>query len=514
VDLAGSERVHKTNSTGKTLKEAKFINVSLFYLEMVIVALHEKAVRGRQHVPYRNSMMTSVLRDSLGGNCRTIMVATINPEESHTEESISTCRFAQRVSLIKNDAVVNEDVDPALVIRRLKAEHAALRDELAFLKGESGGDEPLTTEQLQQVERRCAEYVADPDDETARLHPGPLTLPRIQACFGVLRRLARVAVSRGGGGVTSAGAGSGDGVVVLPGSMAELTAEAQRLQALVRQRDTEIAILVNMVKQGTAPPGQKPLDAQSKEGKQGGDLEEDRRSETTTSMSSASSVNGVHAAATAAAVRRRKLELLMPIPADRYDKGAAYSIFKYTIAFSSGSHISGRLMGTNRTVLDEAQTAFAYFRGRHPGTAAAEENKAILKERYERAKATGESVNRARDTINYLKRTIEQIRRERAMEGLWENKDGGPDDDSPEEDPEEVKYKTAIDEEKRIYKESFQELRHLKAEIEHIQRLLEKSRAKMQADFDAWYEQALAADEEGSSEAETSGRGGSGAAGT
>ena len=58
VDLAGSERVGKTNSTGSVLKEAKYINSSLFYLEVVITALHEKATIGRSHIPYRNSLMT------------------------------------------------------------------------------------------------------------------------------------------------------------------------------------------------------------------------------------------------------------------------------------------------------------------------------------------------------------------------------------------------------------------------------------------------------------------------
>lgn len=62
VDLAGSERVGKTNSSGSVLNEAKYINGSLFFLEMVIVALYEKATKGRTHIPYRNSMMTSVLR--------------------------------------------------------------------------------------------------------------------------------------------------------------------------------------------------------------------------------------------------------------------------------------------------------------------------------------------------------------------------------------------------------------------------------------------------------------------
>ena len=72
VDLAGSERVKKTGIEGKVLSEAKYINLSLHFLEQVIVALQEK----QKFIPYRNSMMTSVLRDSLGGNCRTVMVAT------------------------------------------------------------------------------------------------------------------------------------------------------------------------------------------------------------------------------------------------------------------------------------------------------------------------------------------------------------------------------------------------------------------------------------------------------
>ena len=77
VDLAGSERVSKTGVTGDLMKEAKYINLSLHYLEQVIVALHERTQGKRNHVPYRNSMMTSVLRDSLGGNCKTVMVGNI-----------------------------------------------------------------------------------------------------------------------------------------------------------------------------------------------------------------------------------------------------------------------------------------------------------------------------------------------------------------------------------------------------------------------------------------------------
>jgi kinesin family protein 6/9 len=136
VDLAGSERVHKTNSSGQLFREASHINRSLHFLEMVIVALQEQRKGIRTHIPYRNSMMTSVLRDSLGGNCKTTMIATVNPEPEHTDESITTCRFAQRVARVQNSAIVNVETDPTLVIRQLKGRVAQLEAEIAFLKGD------------------------------------------------------------------------------------------------------------------------------------------------------------------------------------------------------------------------------------------------------------------------------------------------------------------------------------------------------------------------------------------
>lgn len=104
---------------GNLATEAKAINLSLHYLEQVIVALSEKS---RTHIPYRNSMMTSVLKDSLGGNCKTTMIATLNTMKQNLDESISTCRFAQRVALIKNEALINEEGDPLMVIAALRKE--------------------------------------------------------------------------------------------------------------------------------------------------------------------------------------------------------------------------------------------------------------------------------------------------------------------------------------------------------------------------------------------------------
>ena len=88
----------------------------------------------RPHIPYRNSLMSMVLRDSLGGNCYTAMIATVNLSADQLDETISTCRFAQRVAMISNKVSVNEEQDPTLIIRRLKQENRDLKDEIRMLQ--------------------------------------------------------------------------------------------------------------------------------------------------------------------------------------------------------------------------------------------------------------------------------------------------------------------------------------------------------------------------------------------
>jgi len=129
VDLAGSERTKKTGSSGVTLKEATFINKSLSFLEQVVIALSSSV---RDHIPYRQSRLTNLLRDSLGGNCKTIMVANIWPEASHLEETVSTLKFATRMMRVANEASVNVQFDKHLLIKRCEKEIRDLKQELAM----------------------------------------------------------------------------------------------------------------------------------------------------------------------------------------------------------------------------------------------------------------------------------------------------------------------------------------------------------------------------------------------
>lgn len=124
VDLAGSERQSKTGATGERLKEATKINLSLSALGNVISAL----VDGRcKHIPYRDSKLTRLLQDSLGGNTKTLMVACLSPADNSYDETLSTLRYANRAKNIRNKPRINEDPKDALLreyqqeIKKLKA---------------------------------------------------------------------------------------------------------------------------------------------------------------------------------------------------------------------------------------------------------------------------------------------------------------------------------------------------------------------------------------------------------
>ncbi|KNE54372.1 hypothetical protein AMAG_17659 [Allomyces macrogynus ATCC 38327] len=126
VDLAGSERQSKTGATGDRLKEATKINLSLSCLGNVIKAL----VDGKaSHIPYRDSKLTRLLQDSLGGNAKTMMIATMSPASYNYEETISTLRYASRAKNIKNKPKVNEDPKDAM-LRMFQEEIARLKAQL------------------------------------------------------------------------------------------------------------------------------------------------------------------------------------------------------------------------------------------------------------------------------------------------------------------------------------------------------------------------------------------------
>jgi len=138
VDLAGSERISKGHIEGNLVNETKHINLSLTYLEQVIIALKSLQQGKRAHIPYRNSAMTTILKDSLGGNCRTSLIACLSIDCENFEETISTCRFALRCGQLENTVKKNEVLDYAAMIKKLKNENTQLQKYPTFTKRARG----------------------------------------------------------------------------------------------------------------------------------------------------------------------------------------------------------------------------------------------------------------------------------------------------------------------------------------------------------------------------------------
>ncbi|ORZ35888.1 P-loop containing nucleoside triphosphate hydrolase protein, partial [Catenaria anguillulae PL171] len=176
VDLAGSERQSKTGAAGDRLKEAAKINLSLSALGNCIAALVDGG--GSGHIPYRDSKLTRLLQDSLGGNAKTLMLATMSPASYNFDETLSTLRYANRAKNIKNKPRVNEDPKDAL-LREYQLEIQRLQEALkAKMQGGGAGGapsalDPATLATLQQqIQDEKARLLASKDmaeDEQERL---------------------------------------------------------------------------------------------------------------------------------------------------------------------------------------------------------------------------------------------------------------------------------------------------------------------------------------------------------
>lgn len=344
VDLAGSERVSRTNSAGQILKEAKYINSSLFFLEMVIVALYEKEKKGKNvHVPYRNSMMTSVLRDSLGGNCKTIMIATISPESQHTDESISTCNFAQRVKCVKNKASVNEEIEPELVIQRLKTEVRRLKEEVEFLNGKNDDHDDgecsneLSEEDIDELTKSVEAYVQNRNEHCHLDFCGRITVPKIHAVCAIFKD--KLLISRRNEGSTND---------------TTLNANLSLPAPNIGESD------VNGVEKKTATPAPAPALA----------------------LAPASVITNNDAENDSPNHRNLSQPKSKSKPKHR-------------------AEVCGVPLCKDNQILDDPANAFAWFKERYPGLAAIEASKNELKALYNEAKRAGAKIEKIKKKISY-----------------------------------------------------------------------------------------------------------------
>ncbi|RZC24839.1 Kinesin-like protein KIN-12D isoform B [Glycine soja] len=232
VDLAGSERQKTSGAEGERLKEAANINKSLSTLGHVIMILVDVANGKQRHIPYRDSRLTFLLQDSLGGNSKTMIIANVSPSICCAAETLNTLKFAQRAKLIQNNAVVNEDSTGDVIA--LQHQIRLLKEELSILKRRQNVSRSLSfslssirdIKQSLELEDCCLENATDmvdqhednmPDYESKGIRMSHKQLHSLETTLaGALRREQMAEIS-----------------------IKQLEAEIEQLNRLVRQREED-----------------------------------------------------------------------------------------------------------------------------------------------------------------------------------------------------------------------------------------------------------------------------------
>ncbi|KAM7336920.1 hypothetical protein ACRRTK_003039 [Alexandromys fortis] len=183
VDLAGSERLGKTGSEGRVLKEATYINKSLSFLEQAIIALGDQK---RDHIPFRQCKLTHALKDSLGGNCNMVLVTNIYGEAAQLEETLSSLRFASRMKLVTTEPAINEKYDAERMVKNLEKELALLKQELAIHDSLANRTlvnyDPMDEIQIAEINSQVRRYLEGTLDEIDIIN-----LRQIQEVFNQFR---------------------------------------------------------------------------------------------------------------------------------------------------------------------------------------------------------------------------------------------------------------------------------------------------------------------------------------
>ncbi|KAM4088915.1 hypothetical protein ACB094_07G109200 [Castanea mollissima] len=237
VDLAGSERQKTSGAEGERLKEAANINKSLSTLGHVIMVLVDVAHGKLRHIPYRDSRLTFLLQDSLGGNSKTMIIANVSPSICCAAETLNTLKFAQRAKLIQNNAVVNEDSSGDVIA--LQHQIRLLKEELSLLKRHNVSRSlsfDVTKDATQEQEMDCTEDICDMDQQHVVDSVGYESKGIVRMSTKQLKTLE----------TTLAGALRREQMAET--SIKQLEAEVEQLNRLVRQREEDTRCSKMMLK--------------------------------------------------------------------------------------------------------------------------------------------------------------------------------------------------------------------------------------------------------------------------
>ncbi|CAH8823544.1 unnamed protein product [Trichobilharzia szidati] len=466
VDLAGSERVYKCGLDGTLLTEAKYINLSLHYLEQVIIALAEKQ---RTHVPYRNSMMTMMLRDSLGGNCMTSMIATCSIEQENLQETLSTCRFAQRVALIKNEITLNEEQDPYLTINHLKSEIEHLKAELALATGIEK-DASLTSEDKERCEQLIKEFLTTPQTNSEYvIVPTPIlsNVHMINLAFSLIHEFYWKNIQK-----LKAAEKSTKHVVVPP--LPNTTKEANQLREILSQRDHEIRVLVNLLRQEKQKKIPEVYSAEAYCDLTDGNQPNNGNNNNNKDDDGDKSINRVNETWTAQIQNGTKDANISGW--DRNNTSTQKKLFEESkravdhVTEWLEQQAKGKLLGHLSMGREEA---FDMFKQDYPLQGQINKQKEELKSLYAEAKLQGVKMSKAKEEAGNIRVQLNTIIQNnnndcRTQETLTE-------------------LRNQLEVRRTEYRDSYNSLKELKPRVEHLQHSLELAKMRLVQDFESWW---------------------------
>ncbi|KAG2446184.1 hypothetical protein HXX76_000777 [Chlamydomonas incerta] len=479
VDLAGSERVSKTKSEGLVLREAGHINKSLSILEQVILGLGDK---NRDHVPFRSSKLTHVLKNSLGGNCRTVLVANVWSDAAQTDETLSTCRFAQRMMRVTCEVSANVVQDSSARVRQLERQVADLQQELAMhdaMAMRSGVSySPYSDTQRSELRTRVLDFlmgVGSGGEAAAAAGPGaaadniePLELHSLRHMKEILlacRHLYKDALHRSGPGPGSsassaaAAGGGGSSFPAAPASARPMSGSSPSGPAA----GGGAAAARRLSGTGNGSAGARDKNWQEYSG--GADA--------AAGVGKADGLGGAGVAPDAARPSSSS-------GGDDGGSGLAERLLSQQNAGGSGRPAAGGGAGSGVVAPDRATALEDYKAG--PGALKAQllaENRTRLKTGRGRAKELALAVNAAKRELDGLKKREEQLKGQRVQQ---------QGEGSQVLDAEEYDVLMRIKELKSSYKENYNELQVVKSEVDYTQGLVDQCNKELLLEFAEWYE--------------------------
>ncbi|XP_059829975.1 kinesin-like protein KIF9 isoform X2 [Hypanus sabinus] len=458
VDLAGSERLGKTGSEGQVMREAMYINKSLSFLEQAIIALTDSK---REHIPFRQSKLTHVLKDSIGGTCNTILVANIYGEAAQIEETLSTLRFASRMKRIPAEPVANVHSDPMKLIQKLQYDIQVLQDELAMYNilanRRQVSYETLTANQIQDIKTQVCRYLDGTIEEI-----NITNVRQLRESFAQFKII--------------------------------LQQQEQDIEAALRRR----YILIDKNSKSSDLPAD-PVDHKLSVESQVGDLSGEGFGIglAPTSAKAKKLKNKKNKEITGSTKKERApvtgkdpemiAQAKEPVP-DVPAKPIAQREQEVASAESALSESIDKVEKIEPSTPPQKSVMFEMFKaekGREINRILIE-NKSILIEKRKNMRELTERINNTKEEIDITKRSLNIKKREQQDEGEYMN-----EHDEPIVDEDEFNLIIQLKDLKQQYRQDFDVLQDLRVEVQYCQKLVDQCRLRLLTEFDIWYNESF-----------------------